>query len=58
MNCFFFGCPQKLEQRSKKCIELRGKYDEYIPSWVAVACVLSGRAKDFPATPSCNLINT
>jgi len=41
---------KKLEQRVKKCIELRGEYVEYIPSLVAVACFLPGRAKDLSAT--------
>ena len=40
---------QKLEQRAKKCIELRGDYVEQIPSLVAVACFLPGRAKDLSA---------
>jgi hypothetical protein len=39
---------QKLEQRAKKCIELRG---EYIPSLFAVACFLPGRAEDLFAPP-------
>jgi len=42
----FFSALQKLEQRAKKCEELRGEYVEYIPSLVAVACFLPGRAKD------------
>ena len=41
---------QKLEQRAK-CIELRGEYVELIPSLVAVACFLPGRAKDLSVTP-------
>ena len=48
---FFLSGLQKLEQRAKKCIGLRGEYDEQIPSLVAVACFLSGRAKDLPAPP-------
>jgi hypothetical protein len=48
---FFMSGLQKLEQRTKKCIELRGEYVEQIPSLVAVACFLAGRAKDF-STPS------
>ena len=40
---------QKLEERSKKCIELRGKCVEYIPSLVAVAFFRPGRAKDLSA---------
>jgi len=42
---------QKLKQRSKKCIELRGEYVEKILSLVAVACFLPGRAKDLSAAP-------
>jgi hypothetical protein len=33
------------------CIELRGEYVEQIPSLVAVACFLPGRAKDLSAPP-------
>jgi len=47
----FFSGLQKLKQRAKKCIELRGEYFEWIPSRVAVACFLPGRAKDLSATP-------
>jgi hypothetical protein len=39
---------QKLEQRAKKCIELRGEYVEKI-SLVAVTFFLPGRAKDLSA---------
>jgi len=46
---FFLSGLQKLEQRAKKCIELRGEYVEYFPSFVAVACFLPGRAKDLPS---------
>ena len=46
---FFLSGLQKLEQRAKKCIELRGGYG--IPSLVAVACFLPGRAKDLSAIP-------
>jgi len=46
---FFFSGLQKLEQRAKKCIELRGEYVEQISSLVAVACFLRGRAKDLSA---------
>jgi hypothetical protein len=42
---------QKLEQRAKKCIELRGEYGEQILSFVAVACFLPGGAKDVSAPP-------
>jgi len=46
---FFLSGLQKLEQRAKKCIELRGEYIEQIPSLIAVACFLPGRAKDLSA---------
>jgi len=42
---------QNLEQLAKKCIELRGEFVEYIPSLVAVACFLPGRAKDLSLPP-------
>ena len=42
-------CLQKSEQRAKKCIELRGEYVEQMPSLVAVACFLPGRAKELSA---------
>ena len=42
---------QKLEQRAKTCIELRVECVEYIPSLVAVACFLPGRAKDLSESP-------
>ena len=42
---------QKLEQRAKKCIELRGEHVEQIPSLVIVACFFPGRAKDLSARP-------
>ena len=42
---------QKLEQRAKKCIELRGECVEQIPSLVAVAFYRPGRAKDLSAPP-------
>jgi len=35
---------------AKKCIELREEYVEQIPSLVAVACFLPGRAKDLSAS--------
>jgi len=47
---FFLSGLQKLQQRAKKGTELRGEYVEQIPSWVAVACFLSGRAKDLSAS--------
>ena len=47
----FLSCLQKLEQRAKKCLELRGEYVELIPSLVAVASFLLGRAKDVSAHP-------
>ena len=46
---FFLSALQMLEQRTKKCIELRGEYVEQIPSWFAVACFLPRRAKDLTA---------
>ena len=48
---FFLSGLAKLEQRAKKCIELHGEYVEKIPSLVAVACFLPGRAKDLSAPP-------
>ena len=48
---FFLSGLQKLEQRAKKCTELRGEYLVKIPSLVAVACFLPGQAKDLSATP-------
>jgi len=48
---FFLSGLQKLEQRAKKCIELRGEYVEQTPSFVAVACFLPGRTKDLISTP-------
>jgi hypothetical protein len=45
----FLSRLQKLEQRAKKCIELCGEYIEYIPSLVAVACILPDQAKDLSA---------
>jgi len=42
---FFLSRLQKLEQRAKKCIELRGEYGKQIPSLVAVACFFPDRAK-------------
>jgi hypothetical protein len=48
---------QKLEQRSKKYIELRGEYVEYSSSLVTAVCFLPGRAKDLSAPPrKCNFI--
>ena len=44
----FLSGLQKLEQRAKRCGDLRGEYFEQVPSLVAVACFLPGRAKDFP----------
>jgi hypothetical protein len=51
LNFFFLSGFQKLEQRAKKCIELRGENVEQMPSLVAVACFLPGRAKDLSAPP-------
>jgi hypothetical protein len=50
----YFSGLQKSQQRAKKFIELRGEYVEYIPSLVAVACFLPGRAKDLTAPPHIN----
>jgi len=47
----FFSGLQTLEQRAKKCIELRGEYVEKIQSLVAVPCFLPGRPKYLPAPP-------
>jgi len=46
---------QKLQQRAKKCTELRGEYVEKIPSLVAVACFRPGWAKDLSAPPRTTL---
>ena len=51
---FFFEWLEKLEQLAKKCIELRWENAEKIPSLVAVACFLRGRAKDLSAPPRKN----
>jgi len=48
---FFLSGLQKLQQRAKKCTELRGEYVEQIPSLVSIACFLPGQAKDFSAPP-------
>jgi len=48
---FFLSGLRKLEQWAKKCIDLCGEYVELIPSLVAVACFLSGRAKFLSAHP-------
>ena len=48
---FFLSGLQELEQRAKKCIEFRWEYVESMPSLVAVACFLPGRAKDLAAPP-------
>ena len=50
----FLSDLQKLEEQAEKYIELRGEYVEQIPSLVAVACFLRGRAKDLSATPRNN----
>ena len=46
---FFLSGLQKLEQWAEKCIELGEEYVEYIPSLVAVTCLLPARAKDLSA---------
>jgi len=38
-----------LEQRAKKCIELRGEYVEYIPNLFAVAFFLPCQTNDLSA---------
>ena len=55
---FLLSGLQKLEQWAKKCIELRGEFVEKIPSLVAVACFLPGRAKDLSASPRTLLLET
>jgi len=52
---FFLSGLQKLEQGAKKCTELLWEYVEQIPSLVAVACFLSGRAKDLSGPPRSSL---
>ena len=47
----FFEWLAKLEQRAKKCTELRGIMLNYIPNLVAVGFFLPGRAKDLSAPP-------
>ena len=47
----FLNGLQKLEQRVKKCSELREEYVEKIQSLVTVASFLPGRAKDLSAPP-------
>ena len=55
ISAFVLSGLQKLEQRAKKCIELRGEYVDYIPILVAVGCFLPGRAKDLSAPPRTSL---
>jgi hypothetical protein len=45
----FLSGLKKLGQRAKNFIELRGECLELIPSLVAVACFVPGRAKDLSA---------
>jgi hypothetical protein len=47
----FVSSLQKIEQRARKCIELRGECVEYIPSCVVVAYFLSIRANYLSAPP-------
>jgi len=54
----FLSGLQTLEQQAKKCIELRGEYVEKIPSLVAVACFLPGRAKDLSVPPRTSEVGT
>jgi hypothetical protein len=46
---FFLGGLKKLEQRSHKCVELRGEYVEYIHIFNPVACCFLSKAKDLSA---------
>ena len=48
---FFLSGLKKLEQRGKKCIELRGEYVELNPNLFAIACFLSGQTKYLSAPP-------
>jgi hypothetical protein len=45
----FLSGLQRLDQRAKRFIEVRGEYVECISSLVAVACFLPGRGKDLSA---------
>jgi len=47
----FLSVLQEIEQRAKKCIELRGECVTQIPSLFAEACFLPGRAKVLSAIP-------
>jgi len=49
LSFFLFEYFKELEQRPKKCIEIRGEYVVWIPSLIAVVCFLPGRAKDLSA---------
>jgi len=46
---FFWVAWKSLSNGLRSVFELRGEYVEFIPSLVAVACVLPGRAKDLSA---------
>ena len=46
----FFSGLRTLEQRAKKCIELRVDYAEYIPISIIVASQFPGPAKDLSAS--------
>ena len=48
---FLLSGLRKVEQRAKKCIELRGEYFELTPNLVAVACFRSGRSKELSTPP-------
>jgi len=48
---FFLSGLEEVEQRAKKCIELRGECVEYKPSLATVAFILPDRAKDLSAPP-------
>jgi hypothetical protein len=48
---FFLDGLKKLEQRSHKCVELRGEYVEWIYFFNLVACCFLYKAKDLSAAP-------
>ena len=53
---FLLSGLRKLEQRARKCIELRGVCAGWIPSLVVVTFSFPGRAKDFSALPRSALV--
>jgi hypothetical protein len=46
---FFLDGLKKLQQRSHKCVELRGEYVEYIHFFSPIACCFLYKAKDLTA---------